>query len=65
MLIAVKKIILTKQLVFFLKKNFEKAKFKFEQDIVFNPKNHQSYLYLAKIFNEQKMLNKKSQILIQ
>ena len=39
---------------FFEKKNFEKAKFKFEQDIVFNPKNHQSYLYLAKIFNEQK-----------
>ena len=39
---------------FFEKKKIEKAKFKFEQDIVFNPKNHQSYLYLAKIFNEQK-----------
>ena len=38
----------------FNEKKFEKAKFKFEQDIVFNPKNHQSYLYLAKIFNEQK-----------
>ena len=28
----------------------EEAKFKFEQDIVFNPKNEMSYLYLAKIF---------------
>ena len=33
---------------------FDKAKFKFEQDIVFNPKNEKSYLYLSKIFNEQK-----------
>ncbi|MBD1150540.1 hypothetical protein IDH12_04055 [Pelagibacterales bacterium SAG-MED29] len=33
---------------------FDKAKFKFEQDIVFNPKNERSYLYLSKIFNEQK-----------
>ena len=37
-------------------KNFKKAKFKFEQDIVFNPKNELSYLYLSKIF---KNLNKK------
>ena len=34
-------------------KNFTKAKFKFEQDIVFNPKNEISYLYLSKIFKEQ------------
>ena len=34
-------------------KEFDKAKFKFEQDIVFNPKNEESYLYLSKIFNEQ------------
>ena len=34
-------------------KEFDKAKFKFEQDIVFNPKNEKSYLYLSKIFNEQ------------
>ena len=34
-------------------KEFDKAKFKFEQDIVFNPKNQKSYLYLSKIFNEQ------------
>ena len=38
----------------FGKKNFEKAKFKFEQDIVLNPKNEQSYLYLSKIFKIQK-----------
>ena len=41
-------------LVFYEKKEFDKAKFKFEQDIVFNPKNEKSYLYLSKIFNEQK-----------
>ena len=35
-------------------KELDKAKFKFEQDIVFNPKNEKSYLYLSKIFNEQK-----------
>ncbi len=28
------------------------AKIKFEQDIVFNPKNELSYLYLSKIFNK-------------
>ena len=32
---------------------FEDAKFKFEQDIVFNPKSEISYLYLSKIFNKQ------------
>ena len=37
-------------------KKFEEAKFKFEQDIVFNPKNEMSYLYLSKIF---KNLDKK------
>jgi|TARA_B100001063_G_C16489629_1_gene416738 Tfp pilus assembly protein PilF len=31
----------------------ERAKFKFEQDIVFNPKSELSYLYLSKIFNKQ------------
>ena len=33
-------------------KKFSKAKFKFEQDIVFNPKSEKSYLYLSKIFKE-------------
>ena len=32
---------------------FEDAKFKFEQDIVFNPKSELSYLYLSKIFKKQ------------
>ena len=34
----------------FLNKDFDESKFKFEKDIVFNPKNEISYLYLAKIF---------------
>jgi len=34
-------------------KNFEDSKFLFEKDIVFNPKNEISYLYLAKIFEEK------------
>ena len=34
--------------------DFEKSKFLFEKDIVFNPKNERSYLYLAKIFNKNK-----------
>tara|TARA_B100001063_G_C16621996_1_gene481189 strand:+ start:121 stop:543 length:423 start_codon:yes stop_codon:yes gene_type:complete len=34
------------------KSKFEDAKFKFEQDIVFNPKNELSYLYLSKIFKK-------------
>ena len=37
----------------FEKKDFDKAKFKFEKDIVFNPKSEKSYLYLAKIFNKK------------
>jgi len=31
-------------------KKFDEAKFKFEQDIVFNPKSEKSYLYLSKIY---------------
>ena len=38
----------------FNKKKFDDARFKFEQDIVFNPKSEISYLYLSKIFNKQK-----------
>ena len=33
-------------------KKFKQAKFKFEQDIVMNPKSEMSYLYLSKIFNK-------------
>ena len=48
-------------LIFFESKEFDKAKFKFEQDIVFNPKSEKSYLYLSKIFKaqEQKELEEK------
>ena len=38
----------------FEKKEIAKSKLKFEKDIVFNPKNEKSYLYLAKIFKFQK-----------
>tara|TARA_Y100000816_G_C25984773_1_gene514325 strand:- start:378 stop:809 length:432 start_codon:yes stop_codon:yes gene_type:complete len=38
---------------FFTKKDYEMAKFKFEKDIVFNPKNESSYLYLAKIYKKE------------
>ncbi len=34
----------------FKEKRFVDSKFKFEQDIVFNPKSELSYLFLAKIF---------------
>ena len=38
----------------FQKKEFDKSKILFEQDIVFDPKSEKSYLYLAKIFSEKK-----------
>ena len=38
----------------FKNKDFEEAKFKFEQDIVYNPKSEMSYLYLSKIFQNLK-----------
>ena len=37
----------------FDKKDYEKSKFFFEKDIVFNPKSEKSYLFLAKIFNKK------------
>ena len=36
----------------FNKNKLDDAKFKFEQDIVMNPKSEMSYLYLSKIFNK-------------
>ena len=39
---------------FFKNENFKDAKFQFEKDIVFNPKNEKSYLYLAKIYKLEK-----------
>ena len=41
----------------FKDKKYNQAKFKFEQDIVFNPKNEMSYLYLSKIFKNLKKKN--------
>ena len=38
----------------FKEKKYLESKFKFEKDIVFNPKNEKSYLYLAKIFHKEK-----------
>ena len=40
---------------------FEDAKFKFEQDLVYNPKSELSYLYLSKIFNKQDKKNLEEQ----
>ena len=37
----------------FDQKKYTDSKFKFEQDIVFNPKSEFSYLYLAKIFKKE------------
>ena len=36
----------------FKSNKLDKSKILFERDIVFNPKNEKSYLYLAKIFNK-------------
>ena len=36
----------------FKEEKFKEAQFKFEQEIVFNPKSELSYLYLSKIFNK-------------
>ncbi len=45
----------------FLQKKFSESKFKFEKDIVYNPKSELSYLYLAKIFHEKKKYNLEEQ----
>ena len=41
----------------FNEKKFSQSKYKFEKDIVFNPKSEKSYLYLSKIFNKQDKKN--------
>ena len=41
----------------FNSEKFEEAKFKFEQNVVFNPKSEISYLYLSKIFKNLKNKN--------
>jgi tetratricopeptide (TPR) repeat protein len=42
-------------------KKYDDAKFLFERNIVFNPKNVDSYLYLAKIYNEKEEQKKEQQ----
>tara|TARA_B100000886_G_scaffold338022_1_gene299977 strand:+ start:761 stop:1204 length:444 start_codon:yes stop_codon:yes gene_type:complete len=37
----------------FQKKDYENSKFLFQRNIVFNPKDAESYLYLAKIFKNE------------
>ena len=37
----------------FKKQKYEDARFLFERNIVFNPKDANSYLYLAKIYNQE------------
>jgi|TARA_B110000438_G_scaffold240607_1_gene239337 tetratricopeptide (TPR) repeat protein len=41
----------------FKNKKYLESKFMFEKDIVYNPKNEWSYLYLAKIFNQQSKID--------
>ena len=47
-----------KGLKFYNDKKYEDARFMFERSIVYNPKNSNSYLYLAKIYNQEKDQNK-------
>ena len=49
---------------FYKDNKLEDAKFKFEQDIVFNPKSELSYLYLSKIFKKQNKKDLEEQNLI-
>ena len=42
-----------KALKLYEKKKYDDARFLFERSIVFNPKNANSYLYLAKIYNHE------------
>ena len=42
-----------KALELFKKEKYEDARFLFERNIVFNPKDANSYLYLAKIYNQE------------
>ena len=38
----------------FKKEKYEDARFLFERNIVFNPKDAKSYLYISKIYNQEK-----------
>ena len=45
-------------------KDYEKSKFLFQRNIVFNPKDADSYLYLAKIYKSQENQNEEEKNLI-
>ena len=55
--------------VLFEKKEFDNSRILFERDLVFNPKNEKSYLYLAKIYykkdnDQEQEMNLKSVLLL-
>ncbi len=66
-IIVIPNILLAKNLYFdeglslYNKKKYKQAKFKFEQEIVFNPKSEKAYLYLSKIFKNLKKKNLEEQ----
>ena len=66
-LLSFSNIALTKEKFFnegvklFEEKKYDDAKFLFERNIVFNPKNVDSYLYLAKIYNKKEEQKKEQQ----
>jgi|TARA_B110000003_G_C16440167_1_gene453705 tetratricopeptide (TPR) repeat protein len=45
----------------YLSEKYNDARFMFERNIVFNPKDAKSYLYLAKIYNHEKDQRKEEQ----
>ena len=52
-----------KGLEFYKNKKYEDARFMFERSIVFNPKDSNSYLYLAKIYNiEEDQINEEKNL---
>ena len=59
LIISIKNISYSKESFFnealelFKKEKYEDARFLFERNIVFNPKDANSYLYLAKIYNQE------------
>tara|TARA_B100000524_G_C23538987_1_gene330558 strand:- start:277 stop:705 length:429 start_codon:yes stop_codon:yes gene_type:complete len=51
--VSAKENFFTEGVKLFEQKKYLDSKFKFEQDIVFNPKSEESYLFLAKIFSNE------------
>ena len=43
--------------IYFEKKDYNQSKFLFQKFLIFNPKDHLSYLYLAKIYKEEENKN--------